>query len=412
MERILYLIRTEADFERVVALAIGGKRKYKQHFVFVGDFSPFYSDGIENEFQKALFQEHGFTVHDLCESDSVGRLFKKLIGNKNVTFNNMLDKKSLMMPCLFNVILKRYVNIRKREIISNILKKINPDVLLTDQSLDDKEYLPEIFREEAFKMGIPSFLFTHGAAGGLHSAFSNAAGNAYENYTVFACSRNEPYSGSGNRIILGDVASSYPYVHYLNNMNIHDIHFMNERKYKVGFMMGGTGPLTSTTGWHVMEEIIIDLSDDNNVAMVLKLHPREEPFIDLRMIETFDNLLIVNKETDRSRVSKWADIVVCNDHCSTIFAPMILGKKVVAIEGKHIPKYKTNHSPLKHSSVYHISSSDEFDLELIPNANKEDDITNQVCWGGRGKINLVEEFFKDIERKLEERETIHETKYS
>ena len=68
----------------------------------------------------------------------------------------------------------------------------------------------------------------------------------------------------------------------------------------------------------------------------------------------------MGSEWDRSRVIKWADIIVCSDHCSTIFEPMILGKKVVAIEGTHIPKYKDKHSLLKYSSVKHISSAKEF----------------------------------------------------
>jgi len=397
LKNILYLVRTEADFERVVALAIAGKNKYKQHFIFVGDFSPFYSDGIENKFQKALFQEHGFTVRDFYEYDIVGRVLKKLIGNQNITINKIRENKKLILPCLFNALLNRYGKIRKCKIIANILKEIIPDALLTDQSITDKEYLPEIFRTMAYKMGIPSFIFTHGAAGGLHSAFSSPASvDEYGNCTVFICSRNEPNAGNSNVIILGDIASSYSYVHYLNNLEIHDIHFLDERKYKVGFMVGGTGPLTSTTGWHIMEEIIIDLSENKDVAIVLKLHPREAPFIDLRMLNTFDNLLIVNKETDRSRVSKWADIVVCNDHCSTIFAPMILGKKVVAIEGRHIPKYKSHHSPLKKSSVNYISSADEFDLESLGNSDSQDSVTNIVAWGENGPVDLAEMLLERI----------------
>jgi hypothetical protein len=118
------------------------------------------------------------------------------------------------------------------------------------------------------------------------------------------------------------------------------------------------------------------------------------------MLEKFNNLLIVTRETSRSRVTKWADIVVCSDHCSTIFEPIILGKKVVAVEGKHIPKYQNIHSPLKHSSIKFISSADDFDLNSIPNSNPEDLVTNLVAWGNNGKIDLAELLFKKIEERI------------
>jgi len=145
-----------------------------------------------------------------------------------------------------------------------------------------------------------------------------------------------------------------------------------------------------------MEQIIIDLSANTDVAMVLKLHPRMTLY-DLQLLGTFNNLLIVNRETDRSRVSKWANIVVCSDHCSTIFEPMILGKRVVAVEGRHIPKYKNNHSPLKKSSVMHISSADEFELENISNADPEDPVMNTIAWGGHGNVDLADMAFEYLQ---------------
>jgi len=281
--------------------------------------------------------------------------------------------------------------------VLKVLKSIKPDVLLTDQCSTDRDYTPEIFRNIALQMQIPVYIFTHGAAAGLHSTFSEFSFDVYEGCTVLACSENEPRSKDSNRIILGDMSSSYPYVHFINQQNICDINFLNDRKYKMGFLVGGT-MFTSTNGWNTMLEIIIDNSENSDVAMVLKLHPREAPFIDLRMLERFNNLLIVNKETDRSRVTKWADIVVCSDHCSTIFEPMVLGKKVVAIGGKHIPKYRNIHSPLINSSVKNISHADEFNLEFIPNANPEDLVTNAVAWGNNGRIDLAELFFDYIKR--------------
>ena len=109
--------------------------------------------------------------------------------------------------------------------------------------------------------------------------------------------------------------------------------------------------------------------------------------------------MIVNRETDRSRVSKWADIVVCSDYCSTIFEPMILGKKVVAVQGKHIPRYADIHSCIRDSSVKHISSSSEFELNNILHTNSKDQVTNTVAWGGNGPVDLGELFMNKILKK-------------
>ena len=395
MKKILYIIRTEADFERVVCLAIEGKEKYDQHFMFVGDFSPFFRDGILNEFQKELFNRHGFVISDFYEISLWGRFLKKMSGGVSVSIKQLKQKKTLFIAWIFNVFLQRYITSKKKKMVIKVLQSIKPNVLLTDQSSTNSDYTPEIFRNTAIQMQIAVYIFTHGAAAGLHSAFSEWSADAYDGSTVFACSKNEPRSKDSNRIILGDMSSSYPYVHYINQQTIHEINFLNDRKYKIGFIVGGT-MFTSTNGWNTMQEIIIDNSENSDLAMVLKLHPREAPFIDLRMLEKFKNLLIVSKETDRSRVTKWADIIVCSDHCSTIFEPIILGKKVVAVEGKHIPKYKNIHSPLKHSSVKYISSANDFDLNSIPNSNPEDMVTNTVAWGNNGKINLAELLFNKI----------------
>ena len=398
MKKLLYVVRTEADFERAVCLGIAGKAKYDQHFLFVGDFSPFYGDGILNEFQKELFSRHDFVINDFCEFSFIGSILKRLAGGVSISMQQFSENKMLIVPWLFNAFLRRFLASRKEKIVRKVLQTIEPSVLLTDQSLTDCDYLPEIFRSTAIKMQIPVYIFTHGAAAGLHSTFSEFTFDAYAGCTVLACSEREPNSKDSNRIILGDMSSSYPYVHFINQQDFCDIKFMDDKKYKVGFLVGGT-MFTSTNGWHTMQEIIIGLSESSDVAMVLKLHPREAPFIDLRMLEKYDNLLIVSRETDRSRVSKWADIVVCSDHCSTIFEPMILGKKVVAVEGKHIPKYNGIHSCIRDSSVTHISSSTEFELNNLLHANPEDQVTNTVAWGGNGSVDLGELFLNKILKK-------------
>jgi len=388
MKRTLFIIRAEADFERAVCLAISSKPKCDNYFVFVGDSSIYFKDGIKNKFQKAIFKENGFYAQDVFEFSLIGRLLKKISKGISLNTNQVRQNKFYFPFWILHLLLQFYTNKNKLKLVKSVLATIRPNIIFTDQSGTNPDYFPEIFRKEAIAKKLPVYIYTHGAAGGLHCFFSEQKFDKYEGCTVFCCSKYEDKSDSKNRIILGDISSSAPYVNFMNKKNIDDIQFMDDCKYKVGLMVGGIGPLTSTNAWHVMEEIIIEYSDKNDVAMVLKLHPRMINY-DLRIIETFKNLLIVNRETDRSRLSKWADIVICSDHCSTIFEPMILRKKVVAIQGKHIPKYKNSHSPLKSSSILHISNSDELDFDNIPNANSEDPIMDTVAWGGNGKIDLA-----------------------
>ena len=394
MNSIIILIRTESDFERAICLGISANKKYSVHFIFVGDFSPFYFDGISNKFQKELFKRNGFKIKDFSDFDIFGKLLKKLCNNRSINFKSVLHNKKLLLKYIFFRIFTKYILLIKKNIIKKIFKKINPVSLLTDLSGTDPDYLPEQIRVEATKRKVPVFLFTHGAAGGLHSVFSSPNFEPYNKYKVFVCNKNETRPDIKNRIILGDVSSSYPYVNYLNSLDLENIDFQNDRMYRIGFMIGGTAAYTSTSGWSVQEEIIIELSENKDVAMVLKVHPRDTGLDYLKMVSQFDNLLIVKNETDRSRVSKWANIVICNDHCSTVFEPMILGKKVVAIEGKHIPKYSNKHSPLINSSINYIKKSSEFKLNSLINVEKEDKVTNQIAWGDNGPINLVELFLK------------------
>ena len=389
MNSIIILIRTESDFERAICLGISANRKYNVHFIFVGDFSPFYFDGISNKFQKELFKRNSFKIKDFSDFDVFGKLLKKLCKNRTINLKNVIHNKKLLIEYMFFRIFTNYILLRKKYLIKKIFNRINPVLLLSDQSGTNFDYLPEQIRVEAIKRNIPAFLFTHGAAGGLHSVFSSPNFEPYSKYKVFVCSKNETRPDIKNRIILGDVSSSYPYVNYLNSLDLENIDFHNDRKYRIGFMIGGTAAYTSTSGWSVQEEIIIELSENKDVAMVLKVHPRDTGTDYLKMVSQFDNLLIVKNETDRSRVSKWANIVVCNDHCSTVFEPMILGKKVVAIEGKHIPKFKNTHRPLINSSVNFISNLSEFDLESLSNSNPIDEVTNQIAWGGNGEVDLA-----------------------
>ena len=394
---ILIIIRSEGDFERAISIGREAKNKFNISFVFVGDASPFFKDGIQNRFQKKLFIKNGFQIHDFSDFDLIGRGLKKLSGGKKSTIKDSNKSVKSFFQFIFFKFFLKYISKREDIIIDNIYSRIMPSFLFTDQSMTASTYLPEKIRQKALASNIPVYIYTHGAAGGLHSEFSEPVFQEYPNCTVLACSENETNPSFKNRIILGDMSSSFPYVHYLNEQNFDEIEYGKDKKHRVAFFIGGVmQAFTSTNAWSVQEEIIISLSEREDVAMILKLHPREAQFMDLRMLKKFENLKIVSGETDRSRVTKWSNTVICNDHTSVVFEPMILGKKVVAIEGKHIPKYSNKHSPLINSSVNFISNFSQFDLESLSNSNPIDEVTNQIAWGGNGSVNLAKLMFKKI----------------
>ena len=395
MKSVIILVRAEGDFERAISIGIEAKKEYKVFFIYTGDNSPFFNDGIKNVFQKKLFAKNKFKISDFSDFDFISKILKSIVSEKNLTFRQSLENPKFFFRYLVLTLFKKYLTIFKFKIVNKIFKQINPKILFTDQSTTQPDYLPEIFRKRANLLDIDVYLFTHGAAGALHLPFNPFVFNEYKNCHVLACNKFENNQNYNNRILLGDMASSKFYVDFLNKQNYEEIDFHNERKYKIGFIVGGIIS-TSTNGWEIQQEIIVELSERNDVAMILKLHPRDLNFIDFRFLNQFKNLKIVSGETDRSRVSKWSDIVVCNDHCSAIFEPMILGKKVVAIEGKHLPKYKNIHSPIKKSSVTHIASSNQFDIDDIPNANVFDKVTDEIAWGRNGPINLSKHLFSKI----------------
>ncbi len=392
---ILYLIRNEPDFERIICLARSGKNNYDQHFIFAGDYSTYFNEGIKNKFNILLSKEIGIKINDYYIYDKVARALKYFIPNYHLCVHDIKTLPDILKYLLFNVF-KYYTNKRKHQIVNTIFNKINPAVLVTDQSAYNKEYLPEIFRQSAFQRKITSIVISHGAAGGLHRNFTPQLPiGDYNESQVFVCNKKEHKANLSNRIVIGDFCSSFPYVQYLNRIEHSLINFMPSAKYKIGIFYSGT-IMTSTNGWDVMRDIIIDYSERDDVAFVLKLHPRETP-PDLRMLNTFSNLLIVNREVDRSRVTKWADIIIASDHCSTIFEPMILEKKVIAIKGNHIPRYKGIESPILNSSVNCISSSDQLIIEKLKPANAKDPIINEMVWGGNGPIDLADRFFKYLD---------------
>ena len=389
MKSILIVVRTESDFERAIPIGIEGKKKFNPIFLFIGDFSPFFNDGIENVFQKRIFKLNNFKILDFSSYDYVANFLGWLLNYKSHK-----SRSSSITQFLIYKIFLFYTENYKNRIITKILKKVNPSYLITDQSLIDSNYKIEILRQNSISKNIPVYLFTHGAAGGLHSVFSKPNFLEYKNCKVIVCNKNETNVNLKNRIVIGDFSSSFNYVNYLNKLEIDKIDFLNNRKYKVGIFIGGTAMHTSTSGWSQKEELIIDLSENEDVAVVIKIHPRDLNLNYLNVVKKLKNVLIVGNNVDRSRVTKWSNIIITNDHCSTVFEPMILGKKVVVIETKKIPKFKNSISPLIYSSVNYLRNLSDFKINNLRKADKFDKITNQIAWGENGPVDLVDLFVK------------------
>ena len=129
IKKLLYIIRAEADFERVVCLAISGRKKFVQYFVFVGDFSPFFLDGIQNIFQKNLFSRFDFQVDDLCDYKFVSRLLKFLSGGKLISTQQLKDRKTLIIKFVFISLLRKYIKTRKKQLVNKVIKDIAPDAI-------------------------------------------------------------------------------------------------------------------------------------------------------------------------------------------------------------------------------------------------------------------------------------------
>ena len=393
MKSTLILFRSEADFERAICLGITLEKTIKTKFIYIGDHSPFFELGIKNRFNKKLFEQQKFKLNELKDYNILLKLIYVFINFRALSLKNLKKSPQLILSFFMYRLFLILNRILIKKISKTIIKKEYPTFILTDQTITDHKYPIEIIRKECLARKIPVYLFHHGAGGGLHSEFSYPNIQDYDGYHVLACNQNEIKANQLNRIITGDFSSSYPYVNFLNKLDFENINFLNQRKYKVAFYVGGLmSALTSTNAWKIQEEIIIDLSERDDVAMILKLHPREQINMDLRILNSFNNLKIISSEVDRSRVSKWADICVINDHSSVVFEPMILAKKAIAIKGKRIPSKRNKKSPLVNSSVNYITESNEFNIESLTKADPFDDVTNKIAWGDNGPVDLADLF--------------------
>jgi len=269
-----------------------------------------------------------------------------------------------------------------------------------DNAVERPNYFPHCLRQAALKRKIIIHITGHGPAGGLHKeyiTYEMIRPHPHNDCIVGICSQHDYGYNLPNRIITGDPADSYKHLLFKHGQTYDDIKFLNDRKYKIGFFMAAPFE-TCTNGWAIMEEIMLDYAFCKDVAMVAKFHPRLYKHGDYRYLLKIDNLKLFGSELDRSRLVKWADIVVCSDHCSTIFEPMILGKKVVAVHSKKVRPFAGFKSPVHNSdpSMNSIHSSAEFNLDKIKAYTPDTNFIDEYCWGNLGKIDLGEKVIRDL----------------
>jgi len=397
IKNILYLIRSEADLERIYAIAISGKNITRQRFIYFGDNSYIFEFGIKNKFQKNLFDKAGFKVFDVATFIFAGKLYK---------YFSMKDIKNRYLDFIISAtmkILNKIIYINQKRLANKAINKFNPDILITDNAVERENYFPDIIRKMAKNKGIKVHITVHGSAGGLHrkySTYDEIKLSAFNDYEVGICSIHDYGFGIDNRIVTGDPADSYPLVKSKHKDDFQKITFEKDRKYRIGFFMG-TPFETCTNGWSIMEEIMLDYAFKEDVAMIAKFHPRLYKKGDYRYLLKIKNLKLYGSELDRSRLTKWSNIIICSDHCSTIFEPMILGKKVIVIHTKKVDPLAHHRSPVHNSdpSINSIYRSDDLNLNQLQNYRDNNGFINEYCWGGHGQINLGENILKRLLRK-------------
>ena len=341
---ILYFIRAEADLERISSIAIPGKAFANQYFTYYGDIDLLFDKGIRNKFQKELLRLNNFEIIDIITLSLYGKFYRWLIkSNTENIYASLLFK---FTEKLLSYIFHNFQN--KEKLCRKLLRKINPSVLVTDNSEERANYFPHCLRQEALKKNIKVFVIGHGSAGGLHKEYHTyemITPSKFKGCEVGICSKHDYGYQLPNRIISGDPADSYPHLLYKHKQTFDEINFLNDRKFKIGFFMSAPFE-TCTNSWAIIEDIMLDYSFQDDIAMVAKFHPRLYKLGDYRYLKKIDNLKLFGPELDRTRLIKWADIIVCSDHCSMLFEGMIFQKKVVAIHSKKVRPFKNHESKI------------------------------------------------------------------
>jgi len=393
---ILYFVRSEADLERITSIAIPGKNYARQYIAYYGDIDFLFDFGIKNKFQKELLRINNFEVFDIITLSMYGKFYRWI----------RLKKTNLIWMKLFFKLIEKVCNNffhnyqDKNKLADKVLNKIKPNILITDNSEERENYFPHCLRQAALKRNIKIHVTGHGPAGALHKEYHTyemLVPDPFIGCIVGICSKHDYGYGMPNRVLTGDPADGYPHLLYKHEQTFDDINFLNERKYKIGFFMSAPFE-TCTNSWAIMEDIMLELSFREDVAMVGKFHPRLYKLGDYRYLKNIDNLKLYGPELDRTRLTKWADIIICSDHCSMLFEAMIFQKKVVAIHSKKVRPFakfesKIHGCDISMNSIYNAS---ELKLDELANYTPDKDFINEYCWGGLGKIDLGEHIIKEI----------------
>jgi hypothetical protein len=394
--KVLYFIRSEADLERIVSISIPGKKYALQYFAYYGDINILFEHGIKNKFQKYMLSSNGFKVIDIVTLSFVGKLYKVI---KSIEINNRTIR-FILKVCSRTLEKVIFTIQRKDKLAQKLLKQLMPSILITDNSVERANYFPHCLRQEALKSNIKIHVTGHGPAGGLHKeyhSYDKVVPDACLDMVVGICSKHDYGYGMPNRIITGDPADGYPHLLLKHEETYDDIFYYNERKYKIGFFMSAPFE-TCTNSWSIMEEIMFDFSFREDTAMIAKFHPRLYKLGDYRYLKKINNLKLYGPELDRSRLVKWADIVVCSDHCSMLFEGMILHKKVVAIHSKKVRPFANFKSKIHDCdpSMNSIYNASEMKLDKLTNYTSDTAFINEYCWGDLGKIDLGEKIIKEM----------------
>ena len=387
----VFIVRSDADLERAICLASNFEStlKVKSVIVFIGDKNIFFEYSINNKFLTHLILKWEIPLYDISSFSIILRFLKwffSLFASKQKSYFRVI--KILILAAV-----RKYINLKILIISHRILKKYKPTHLFTDQTIDDDTYPIARIRKYFVKNNIKTMLFCHGAAGGLHKGFANYKYSEYNGCLVLAPNKLE-VGEHKNRIVTGDFSYSKEYLDKIYSIDYDEIEFNNNCDFRIAIIIGGTlQSNTITNSWRIQEEIIINLSNRKDVAIVLKLHPREAELMDLRMVKTFKNVKIVRSETDRSRVIKWSNHVICSDHTSIVFDVLIRNKSITITKGYRIPRYRDIPSPFDGLRFKLISNAEDFELTSKVNYTFAPSLY-ELVWGDKDEINPFEKLMK------------------
>ena len=149
----------------------------------------------------------------------------------------------------------------------------------------------------------------------------------------------------------------------------------------------------------------IDVLDSNGKKLRIRLLGIDTPeqkqqfgYESTLYLKKIDNLKLYGPELDRTRLIKWADIVVCSDHCSMLFEGMILKKKVVAIHSRKVRPFAIFKSKIHgcDPSMNSIYSANDLNLDELTQYTSDTRFIDEYCWGGLGKIDLGKRVIRDM----------------